>query len=189
MAATADESSEARLALKRDFAAFLDSDGGAGEYAAKVAALLAAPGGVPPRGARLDVDLQDLAAAAPDLAARLLEAPAECIPPFEEVGAGGRRGDERQGAAGAPPAPAKRRTGARGNRARDLGGEGRARAAATAFPPSRARARAPADPPLPSSRPWTTSRAPPTPKPCPAPPACASPFPGTTGGRGCRPGI
>lgn len=53
-----DESTEARLTLKRDFAAFLDSDGGHGEYAARVAALLGAPGGVPVRGARLDVDLQ-----------------------------------------------------------------------------------------------------------------------------------
>lgn len=53
-----DESTEARLTLKRDFAAFLDSDGGHGEYAARVAALLGAPGGVPARGARLDVDLQ-----------------------------------------------------------------------------------------------------------------------------------
>jgi hypothetical protein len=53
-----DESVEARLTLKRDFAAFLDSDGGHGEYAARVAALLGVPGGVPPRGARLDVDLQ-----------------------------------------------------------------------------------------------------------------------------------
>lgn len=53
-----DESTEARLTLKRDFASFLDSDGGHGEYAARVAALLGAPGGVPARGARLDVDLQ-----------------------------------------------------------------------------------------------------------------------------------
>ena len=77
--------SEARLALKRDFAAFLDADGGAGEYAARVAALLGAPGGVPPRGARLAVDVQDVAAFSPDLAARLMEEPGECIPPFEEV--------------------------------------------------------------------------------------------------------
>jgi hypothetical protein len=53
-----DERTEERLTLKRDFAAFLDSDGGHGEYAARVAALLGAPGGVPARGARLDVDLQ-----------------------------------------------------------------------------------------------------------------------------------
>ena len=80
-----DDASETRLALKRDFAAFLDADGGAGEYAARVAALLGAPGGVPPRGARLAVDVQDVASFSPDLAARLKEEPGECIPPFEEV--------------------------------------------------------------------------------------------------------
>ena len=53
-----DDAAEARLTLKRDFAGFLDSDGGHGEYATKLAALLSAPGGVPARGARLDVDLQ-----------------------------------------------------------------------------------------------------------------------------------
>ena len=91
-----DRDSEARLAIKRDFAAFLDAEGagvagaagGAGAgglYAAKIGALLSVPGGVPARGARLDVDLQDLAGVAPDLHSRLMDDPADCIPAFEEV--------------------------------------------------------------------------------------------------------
>ena len=87
-----DRDSEARLAIKRDFAAFLDAEGAGGGasaagglYAAKIGALLSAPGGVPARGARLDVDLQDLAGVAPDLHARLMDDPADCIPAFEEV--------------------------------------------------------------------------------------------------------
>lgn len=84
-----DRDSEARLAIKRDFAAFLDAEGAAGGsggvYAAKIGALLSVPGGVPARGARLDVDLQDLAGVAPDLHARLMDDPADCIPAFEEV--------------------------------------------------------------------------------------------------------
>ena len=94
-----DRDSEQRLAIKRDFASFLDAeganaDGGAsataagGIYAAKIGALLSVPGGVPARGARLDVDLQDLAGAAPDLHARLMADPADCIPAFEEVSCG-----------------------------------------------------------------------------------------------------
>jgi hypothetical protein len=75
-----DRDSEARLAIKRDFAAFLDAEGGGtgassaagGLYAAKI-------------GARLDVDLQDLAGVAPELHARLMDDPADCIPAFEEV--------------------------------------------------------------------------------------------------------
>jgi len=90
-----DRDSEQRLAIKRDFASFLDAEGAGGDgasaaaaggiYAAKIGALLSVPGGVPARGARLDVDLQDLAGAAPDLHARLMEDPADCIPAFEEV--------------------------------------------------------------------------------------------------------
>mgnify|MGYP002630017560 CR=1 FL=1 len=88
-----DRDSEARLAIKRDFAAFLDAEGGGtgassaagGLYAAKIGALLSVPGGVPARGARLDVDLQDLAGVAPELHARLMDDPADCIPAFEEV--------------------------------------------------------------------------------------------------------
>lgn len=90
-----DRDSEARLAIKRDFAAFLDAEGAGGGgasaagagglYAAKIGALLSVPGGVPARGARLDVDLQDLAGVAPDLHARLMDDPADCIPAFEEV--------------------------------------------------------------------------------------------------------
>ena len=90
-----DRDSEARLAIKRDFAAFLDAEGAGGGgassagagglYAAKIGALLSVPGGVPARGARLDIDLQDLAGVAPDLHARLMEDPADCIPAFEEV--------------------------------------------------------------------------------------------------------
>lgn len=88
-----DRDSEARLAIKRDFAAFLDAEGAGGDasaaagglYAAKIGALLSVPGGVPARGARLDVDLQDLAGAVPDLHARLMDDPADCIPAFEEV--------------------------------------------------------------------------------------------------------
>ena len=88
-----DRDSQARLAIKRDFAAFLDAEGGGtgassaagGLYAAKIGALLSVPGGVPARGARLDVDLQDLAGVAPELHARLMDDPADCIPAFEEV--------------------------------------------------------------------------------------------------------
>ena len=102
-----DRDSEQRLAIKRDFASFLDAEGAGGDggaaapggiYAAKIGALLSVPGGVPARGARLDVDLQDLAGAAPDLHARLMEDPADCIPAFEEVRSvvfGGDRNIER----------------------------------------------------------------------------------------------
>ncbi|EFN53439.1 hypothetical protein CHLNCDRAFT_25737 [Chlorella variabilis] len=82
-----DEQSELRLELKRDFTEFLDQDfgreTGQGRYVQKVDDLLKQYPQT--KRVRLPVDLQDLSDYNAELHRRVLDAPATCMPPFEEA--------------------------------------------------------------------------------------------------------
>ena len=80
----ADELSETRLALKRDFNDFLDGDHGFGQYPDKIKAVVSKEN-VEANRLRLLVDLQDLQNFSQRLHRTLLMSPGDCLGPFEEA--------------------------------------------------------------------------------------------------------
>ena len=78
-----DDQSEQRLQLKRDFGEFLDLDHGRGPYLARIDEMLKkyTEGGP----LRLLVDMNDLHTHDRQLHQRVLQSPAECLPPFQEA--------------------------------------------------------------------------------------------------------